>query len=70
VGVGLCQPNGPAVCSRTTRRTGIAARTGLIEPSRKTLSDHHDDHVGAGCVGHGAETTADFRHFGIARDGH
>jgi hypothetical protein len=38
-------PNGLAVCSRTAARTGIAARTGTIEPGRMPRSEPGRCHI-------------------------
>jgi len=39
-GAGPFQPNGLAVCSRTTPRTGIAVRTGIIDPPARHKKNH------------------------------
>src|SRR6476469_6638880 len=38
-------PNGPAVCSRTTARTGIALRRGTIEPGRTARREPRQCHI-------------------------
>jgi hypothetical protein len=45
-GAGPFQPNGLAVCSRTTPRTGIAVRTGIIDPARPARKEPRQCHIG------------------------